>query len=62
MQYSFTLRTIYPYLGDLWSAAGLTLSLSVLAIVISIVVGAGVAVMRRGGCARCASPAPPMSR
>ena len=47
MQYSFTLRTIYPYLGDLWRAAWLTLSLSLLAIVISIALGAAVAVMRR---------------
>ena len=47
MDYTFTLRTIYPYLGELRSAAALTLSLSVLAIVISLVVGAGVAVMRR---------------
>jgi polar amino acid transport system permease protein len=47
MGYTFTLRTIYPYLGDLWSAAALTLTLSLLAIVISIALGAGVAVMRR---------------
>jgi polar amino acid transport system permease protein len=47
MNYTFTLRTIYPYLGTLWSAAWLTLSLSLLAIVISLVIGAGIAVMRR---------------
>ncbi|MGI4798778.1 MAG: amino acid ABC transporter permease [Janthinobacterium lividum] len=47
MQYSFTLRTIYPYLGELQSAAWLTLSLSVLAIVLSIALGTVVAVMRR---------------
>ena len=47
MQYTFTLRTIYPYLGDLKSAAWLTLSLSVLAIVLSIALGAVVAIMRR---------------
>ena len=47
MQYSFTLRTIYPYLGELRTAAALTLSLSLLAIVISIVLGTAVAVMRR---------------
>jgi polar amino acid transport system permease protein len=47
MDYTFTLRTIYPYLGELRQAAALTLSLSLLAIAISIVLGAGVAVMRR---------------
>jgi polar amino acid transport system permease protein len=47
MEYSFALRTVYPYLGDLQSAAALTLSLSVLAIVISIALGSVVAVMRR---------------
>lgn len=47
MEYSFTLRTIYPYLGELWSAAGLTLSLSVLAIVGSVALGTVVATMRR---------------
>ncbi len=47
MGYTFTLRTIYPYLGDLWQAAGVTLTLSLLAIVISIVLGTGVAVLRR---------------
>ncbi len=47
MQYSFTLRTIYPYLGDLQSAAWLTLSLSVLAVVLSIALGTVIAVMRR---------------
>ncbi len=47
MEYTFTLRTIYPYLGELQQAAWVTLSLSVLAIVISIVIGSGVAVMRR---------------
>ncbi|WP_158746477.1 amino acid ABC transporter permease [Acidisphaera sp. L21] len=47
MGYTFTLRTIYPYLGTLWQAAGLTLALSLLAIVISIVLGAGIAILRR---------------
>lgn len=47
MNYTFTLRTIYPYLPTLWQAAWLTLSLSLLAIAISLVIGAGVAVMRR---------------
>lgn len=47
MGYTFTLRTIYPYLGDLWEAAGVTLALSLLAIFISIVLGAGIAVLRR---------------
>lgn len=47
MNYTFTLRTIYPYLPTLWHAAWLTLSLSLLAIVISLVIGAGIAVMRR---------------
>jgi His/Glu/Gln/Arg/opine family amino acid ABC transporter permease subunit len=49
MGYTFTLRTIYPYLGELQTAAALTLSLSLLAIVFSIALGAGVAVMRRSG-------------
>jgi polar amino acid transport system permease protein len=47
MDYTFTLRTIYPYFGELRQAAALTLSLSLLAIAISIALGAGVAVMRR---------------
>jgi His/Glu/Gln/Arg/opine family amino acid ABC transporter permease subunit len=47
MEYSFTLRTIYPYLGELWQAAAVTLWLSVLAIAISVVVGIAVALMRR---------------
>ena len=47
MPYHFILRTIYPYLGELWLAARITLELSVLAILLSIVLGAGVAVMRR---------------
>lgn len=47
MPYVFTLRTIYPYLGELYKAAALTLGLSLLAIVISLVLGAGIAVMRR---------------
>ena len=49
MPYTFTLRTIYPYLGELQSAAALTLSLSLSAIVLSIALGAVVAVMRRSG-------------
>ena len=47
MNYTFTLRTIYPYLPTLWQAAWLTLSLSLLAIAASLIIGAGVAVMRR---------------
>ncbi len=47
MDYTFTLRTIYPYLGELRQAAALTLSLSVLAILLSLALGAAVAVMRR---------------
>ena len=47
MGYTFTFRTIYPYLGELWQAAAVTLALSLLAIVLSIVIGAGVAVLRR---------------
>ena len=47
MGYSFTLRTIYPYFGDLWQSALNTLSLSLLAIVLSIALGALVALMRR---------------
>ncbi len=48
MDYTFTLRTILPYIGELWPAAALTLTLSVLAILVSLVIGAGVAVLRRG--------------
>ncbi len=48
MDYTFTLRTILPYIGELWPAAEQTLTLSVLAILISLVIGAGVAVLRRG--------------
>jgi len=47
MGYTFTLRTIYPYLGELGHAAWLTLSLSLLSIGLSLIVGAGVAVLRR---------------
>ncbi|MGI4945808.1 MAG: amino acid ABC transporter permease [Janthinobacterium lividum] len=47
MGYMFTLRTIYPYLGDLWQAASVTLVLSLLAIVISIAAGGAIAVLRR---------------
>ena len=49
MSYTFTLRTIEPYLGELWQAAGLTLLLSVLAILLSLIGGAGLAVARRSG-------------
>ncbi len=49
MNYTFTLRAIYPYLGTLRQAAMLTLLLSLLAIVISIAIGAGIALMRRSG-------------
>jgi polar amino acid transport system permease protein len=48
VDYTFTLRTILPYLGELWPAAEQTLTLSVLAILISLGIGAGVAVLRRG--------------
>jgi His/Glu/Gln/Arg/opine family amino acid ABC transporter permease subunit len=48
MSYNFTLRTIYPYLGQLWQAAAVTLWLSSLAIVFSITLGAFIAVLRRG--------------
>lgn len=47
MNYVFTLRTIYPYLGALKQAAAVTLGLSVLAILLSLVIGAAIAVMRR---------------
>jgi His/Glu/Gln/Arg/opine family amino acid ABC transporter permease subunit len=47
MTYTFTLRTIFPYLSTLGPATELTLVLSVLAIAISMVIGAAVAVMRR---------------
>ena len=47
MQYTFTLRTITPYLGQLWAAMALTLSLSLEAIAISLVIGVAVALMRR---------------
>lgn len=48
MDYSFTLRTIVPYIGELWPAAGQTLALSLLAILLSLGVGVGVAALRRG--------------
>jgi His/Glu/Gln/Arg/opine family amino acid ABC transporter permease subunit len=48
MSYNFTLRTIYPYLGQLWQAAAITLWLSSLAIVLSITLGSFIAVLRRG--------------
>jgi His/Glu/Gln/Arg/opine family amino acid ABC transporter permease subunit len=48
MSYNFTLRTIYPYLGQLWQAAAVTLWLSSLAIVLSITLGSFIAVLRRG--------------
>lgn len=48
MEYTFTLRTILPYIGELWEAAWQTLALSVLAILISLGIGAGMAVLRRG--------------
>jgi len=47
MNYTFTLRTIFPYFDTLALGIELTLTLSVLAIVISLVIGAVVAVMRR---------------
>ncbi len=45
--YVFTLRTIFPYFGALKAAAGMTLLLSVLSIVISIAIGTGIAMLRR---------------
>jgi polar amino acid transport system permease protein len=47
MTYTFTLRTIYPYFGTLGAATEMTLLLSVLSILISLVIGTGVALMRR---------------
>ncbi len=47
MDYTFTLRTIYPYLGELRHAAALTLGLSVLAILLSLIIGAAIPVLRR---------------
>jgi polar amino acid transport system permease protein len=47
MNYSFTLRTIVPYFGDLGEAAATTLLLSVLAIAISLGLGAVFAVARQ---------------
>jgi polar amino acid transport system permease protein len=47
MTYTFTLRTIFPYMDTLAAAIGMTLLLSVLAILISLVIGTVVAVMRR---------------
>jgi polar amino acid transport system permease protein len=45
--YYFSFRSIEPYFGDLAAAAKATLLLSVLAIVLSVVIGSGVALMRR---------------
>ncbi|MBV8651248.1 MAG: amino acid ABC transporter permease [Alphaproteobacteria bacterium] len=47
MTYSFTLRTIFPYLGTLGDAAATTLLISVLAILLSLALGAVFAVMRQ---------------
>lgn len=47
MGYTFTLRAIYPYLGELAHAAALTLGLSLLSILFSLIIGAVVAVLRR---------------
>ena len=47
MQYSFTLARSTPISGTSGAQPALTLSLSVLAIIISLILGAGVAVMRR---------------
>jgi His/Glu/Gln/Arg/opine family amino acid ABC transporter permease subunit len=47
MTYSFTLRTIFPYFGTLGDAAATTLLLSVLAILVSLALGAVFAVMRQ---------------
>jgi polar amino acid transport system permease protein len=49
MNYTFTLRTIYPYFGSLGAAVQMTLVLSVLAILISLAIGTAVAVLRRSG-------------
>lgn len=46
MQYTFAFRTIYPYFDTLWQAALVTLYLSLLGIIISLAIGAVVAVMR----------------
>ncbi|WNJ88383.1 amino acid ABC transporter permease [Bosea sp. 685] len=45
--YYFSFRSIYPYLGDLAAAAEITLLLSLLAIVLSVAIGSGIALMRR---------------
>ncbi len=47
MTYSFTLRTITPYFGELGQAAAMTLLLSVLAILVSLGLGAVFAVARQ---------------
>ena len=47
MNYTFTLRTIFPYFDTLAAATEMTLFISVLAILISLAIGTVVAVMRR---------------
>jgi His/Glu/Gln/Arg/opine family amino acid ABC transporter permease subunit len=49
MNYTFTLRTIFPYFDTLAAATEMTLFISVLAILISLAIGTVVAVMRRSG-------------
>jgi polar amino acid transport system permease protein len=46
--YEFHLRTIYPYLGSLPSAAWTSVSLSVLAISLGLLIGLGGALLRSG--------------
>jgi His/Glu/Gln/Arg/opine family amino acid ABC transporter permease subunit len=46
--YEFHLRTIYPYFGSLPRAAWTTVSLSVLAICLGLVIGVGSALLRGG--------------
>lgn len=47
MHYTLQFRTIYRYLPLLWNAAQVTLYISLLAIVLSLAIGCGLAVMRR---------------
>lgn len=49
MPYYFSFRSIEPYLGDLATAAKATLLLSILAILLSVAIGSGIALMRRSG-------------
>src|SRR5262250_389324 len=47
--YSFNLKTLYPYLDKLPAAILVTVELTLLAIVLSTVIGIGMALMRRSG-------------